>query len=98
MKRIVKIMGILGILFTLLISSVYATELEVDVNEETLNLLSSSIKTLGTETINTDVFLAEENILLQNDVNGNVYAVGTIVNISSKNIDGDIFVIGEDYQ
>ena len=96
MKRIVKIMGILGILFTLLISSVYATELEVDVNEETLNLLSSSIKTLGTETINTDVFLAEENILLQNDVNGNVYAVGTIVNISSKNIDGDIFVVGEE--
>ena len=37
MKRIVKIMGILGILFTLLISSVYAAELEVDVNEETLN-------------------------------------------------------------
>lgn len=96
MKRIVKIMGILGILFTLLISSVYAAELEVDVNEETLNLLSSSIKTSGTETINTDVFLAEENILLQNDVNGNVYAVGTIVNISSKNIDGDIFVIGEE--
>ena len=96
MKRIVKIMGILVILLALLISSVYAAELEVDVNEETLNLLSSSIKTLGTETINTDVFLAEENILLQNDVNGNVYAVGTIVNISSKNIDGDIFVIGEE--
>ena len=95
MKKAVKIIGIIGMMLALLITTVYATEINVDVNEEAINLLSLKFDASNEEIINTDVFLAEENVLLKNDVNGNVYVVGTTINISSKNIDGDVFVIGE---
>lgn len=96
MKRIVKIIGVVGILLALLISTVHATVLNVDVNEEAFDVLTSSLATpLEVETIDTDVFLLEDNVSIKNNVNGNIYAVGEKIDISSENIDGDIFVIGE---
>lgn len=97
MKKIVKIVSVIAILFMLLISTSYATGLTVDVNEKALETITTSLeKPLNTETINTDVFLFEDNASIENDVNGNIYAVGENINISSKNIDGDVFVLGEE--
>ncbi|MBR3614040.1 MAG: hypothetical protein IKL55_02550 [Clostridia bacterium] len=96
MKKILKITGIIGILLMLIISKAFATEKLVDANSEALDLLSSSnLNFSDEEIINTDIFLAEDNISLKNTVNGNVYVCGETVEISSENIDGDVFVIGE---
>ena len=97
MKRIIKITSIIGILLALLITTVSATGLTVDVNEDALDALTTSlVKPIDNEEINTDVFLMEDNALIKNNVNGNVYVVGETINISSENIDGDVFVIGEE--
>lgn len=96
MKKILKITGIIGILLMLIISKAFATEKLVDANSEALDLLSSSnLNFSDEEIINTDIFLAEDNISVKNTVNGNVYVCGETVEISSENIDGDVFVIGE---
>ena len=96
MKNFVKIICIINIVLILLISTVWATETKSNVNNETVNLLSSEhLNFSDEEIINTDVFILEDNISIKNDVNGNVYAFGDVINISSKNIDGDVLAIGE---
>lgn len=44
---------------------------------------------------NSDIFLIDENILIDYSVNGNVYLIGKNVNVASENINGNVFVIAE---
>ena len=44
----------------------------------------------------TDIFLIEQNISVEQSVNGNVYLIGENVNINSGTINGNVFVIAED--
>lgn len=44
----------------------------------------------------TDIFLIEQNISVEQSVNGNVYLIGEKVNINSGTINGNVFVIAED--
>lgn len=44
----------------------------------------------------SDVYLIQENISIEGDVNGNVYVIGKKVNVSSDYLNGNVFVIGQD--
>jgi hypothetical protein len=44
----------------------------------------------------TDIFLIEQNISVEQSVNGNIYLIGENININSGTINGNVFVIGED--
>ena len=94
MKKFLKITCMFGIMVILLISSAFAEGINIEVNDEEINaILSDKIELLNDEVINTDLTLINDNINVDNDVNGNIYMIGEIVNISSKNVDGDIFIV-----
>lgn len=97
MKKFLKITCMFGIMVILLISSAFAEGINIEVNDEEINaILSDKIELLNDEVINTDLTLINDNINVDNDVNGNIYMIGEIVNISSKNVDGDIFIVAND--
>ena len=98
MKKFLKITSIFGILLMLLISTSFANGINVEVNEEAFQeLFSSDLELLlSEETIETDLVLVQDNISIDNNVNGNIYVIGENVNISSENVDGDIFALGNE--
>ena len=101
MKNILKV-TITFLVLTIMIASVsFATglntiEMEED-QKEILNLMKDPIDNDVLDkmnTINSDVFISEENISVEENVNGNLYLIGEVINISSENIDGNVFVLG----
>ena len=97
MKNILKIAYIFVIILITIITISYAAEMNFEVNEEEVNtILNNTTELLKNETINTDLILTDDDITLNNNVNGNIYLKGEIINISSEIIDGDIFVFAEE--
>ena len=97
MKKFFKITCMFGIMLMLFISTTFAEGINVEINEEEIKeVLSDKVDLLNDKVINTDLMLIKDNISVDNEVNGNIYAIGEIVNISSETVDGDIFVIAND--
>lgn len=44
----------------------------------------------------SDIYLFQESISIEEDVNGNIYVIGKKINISSNYINGNVFAIGQD--
>lgn len=47
------------------------------------------------DTVENDVFLLEQNVNFNKNINGNMYVMGRNVNVSLQYINGNIFVMGE---
>lgn len=66
------------------------------INEEDgIMPISDDIELPG-NVIDNDVYLFEESISIENEVNGNVYLIGKNINISSEYLNGNVFAIGQD--
>lgn len=101
MKNILKVSILFLILITMIVSISFATGLEdIEMTEdqkEILNLMKDPTDdkvVSDLKEINSDLFLAEESISVEENVNGNLYLVGEIVNVTSENIDGNVFIVG----
>ena len=94
MEKILRIAFVFGIVLMLLISTAFATGINIEVNEDDVEeFLFNNLEIFNDEIIDTDLMLIQDNISVNNNVNGNVYMIGEVVNISSELIDGDIFVV-----
>lgn len=51
---------------------------------------------IPTELIDSDIYLCEQNISIEKEVNGNIYVIGKTIDISSSYLNGNIFAIGQD--
>lgn len=97
MKKFLKITCMFGIMLMILISTTFAEGINIEINDEEIEtVLSEKVDLLNDKVINTDLMLIKDNISVDNEVNGNVYMIGEIVNISSEIVDGDVFVIAND--
>ena len=101
MKNILKVITIFFILSMMIVSISFATGLsDIEMTEdqkEILNLMKDPVddKILSNlNTINSDLFLCQDNISVEQDIDGNVYLLGEIVNVASKEINGNLFVLG----
>lgn len=101
MKSILKIITIFMILSIMIVSVSLATSLnDIEMSEdqkEIMNLMKEPVdeKILSElNTINSDLFLCEDSISVEQDINGNVYLLGEIVNVASSEVDGNLFVLG----
>lgn len=102
MKKFLKIATIFWILSMLVMSISFATTInDIEMTQdqkEILDLMSSQSDLENIDgnlgTINTDVFLTEDSISVEENVNGNLYLCGDVVNVASQNIDGNVFILG----
>ncbi len=51
---------------------------------------------LTADVIDNDIYLFQESISIEGDVNGNIYVMGKNINISSDYLNGNVFAIGQD--
>lgn len=73
-----------------------ANEILYSSNEEDGIMPISNDFGLSGEIIENDIYLCEQKISIENNVNGNVYVIGKKIDISSDNINGNVFAIGQD--
>lgn len=97
MKKFLKISCMFLITLMIFVSVAFAEGINIEVNEEEFGeILSNNLEILNNDVINTDLMLVNDNISINNNVNGNIYVIGEVVNISSEMVDGDVFVIAND--
>lgn len=63
--------------------------------ENSIMLINDEIE-IPSNMTDSDIYLFQESISIEEDVNGNIYVIGKKIDISSNYINGNIFAIGED--
>lgn len=86
MRNVLKIFSIFLVVMLLVATFSIATEEDImPISMDYFDDYDSSI--------DSDLFLQEDNITLENKVNGNIYAMGDTIKIASPEINGNIFAI-----
>lgn len=99
MKKFLKVTAIFLIILMIFVSISFATSInDIEMKEsqkDILNLMTTTENSLINEnTIDSDLYLSEESISVEENVNGNVYLIGKNVNVASSRINGNVFILG----
>ena len=92
MSKTLKIFILCLLLIFTLSSFCLATSKETNVNKNAIQATTTNEKQESVSILNTDVYIANNNVVIENTVNGNVFAYGSSVTIQGE-IQGDLFVL-----
>ena len=92
MSKTLKIIILCLLLVFTLSSFCLASSEEANVNKNAVQATTTNEKQEPVSILNTDVYIANNNVVIENTVNGNVFVYGSSVTIQGE-IQGDLFVL-----
>lgn len=96
MKRTIKILSLCSVILILFSTFCMAADVtSINENENLLTAPATADNTNKISIVNSDLYIAEDNVIISDYINGNAYAIGDTVTVKGQ-IDGDLFILAKD--